>query len=42
MPKLQVSDLRCKVKGCVCVRVCVCVFHDVCGQILSRFVNFCN
>ena len=38
MPKLQVSDLRFKVKGCVCV----CVFHDVCGQILSRFVNFCN
>ena len=31
MPKLQLSDVRCKVKGCWCVAV----FHDVCGPIPS-------
>ena len=34
MPKPQVPDVRCKVKGCWCVAV----FHDVCGQIPSRLV----
>ena len=34
MPKPQVPDVRCKVKGCRCVAV----FHDVCGPIPS--LNF--